>query len=116
MIARVFILVSMLLVSFQSAAAYYYLTNYNWPNRYPLPPCTGNWDINGSKYECDGSLTLQSGDEIIAYKTSKLEVKNNIYFESNIIGNPSFSGISVKSKDGHLRIIDTVIYLSLIHI
>ncbi|MFA0311656.1 hypothetical protein BH581_11900 [Vibrio splendidus] len=110
MIARVFILVSMLLVSFQSAAAYYYLTNYNWPNRYPLPPCTGNWDINGSKYECDGSLTLQSGDEIIAYKTSKLEVKNNIYFESNIIGNPSFSGISVKSTDGHLRIIDTVIY------
>ncbi|MEZ8383569.1 DUF6701 domain-containing protein [Vibrio splendidus] len=110
MIARVFILASMLLVSFQSAAAYYYLTNYNWPNRYPLPPCTGNWDINGSKYECDGSLTLQSGDEIIAYKTSKLEVKNNIYFESNIIGNPSFSGISVKSTDGHLRIIDTVIY------
>ncbi|NOJ13404.1 LamG domain-containing protein [Vibrio splendidus] len=110
MIARVFILVSMLLVSFQSAAAYYYLTNYNWPNRYPLPPCTGNWDINGSKYECDGSLTLQSGDEIIAYNTSKLEVKNNIYFESNIIGNPNFSGISVKSTDGHLRIIDTVIY------
>ena len=111
MIARVFILVSMLLVSFQSAAAAsYYLTNDDLPYLSPLPPCTGNWDINGSKYECDGSLTLQSGDQIIAYEPSKLEVKNNIYFESNIIGNPSFSSVSVKSTDGHLRIIDTIIY------
>lgn len=110
MIARIFILSALLLVSFQSAAAYYYLTNYNLPHLYPLPPCTGNWDISGNKYECGGSLTLQSGDEIIAYETSQLEIKNNIYFESNIIGSPSFSGVSVKSIDGHLRIIDTAIY------
>ncbi|WP_439146298.1 DUF6701 domain-containing protein [Vibrio sp.] len=110
MIARIFIFSSLLLVSFQSAAAYYYLTNYNLPHLYPLPPCTGNWDISGNKYECGGSLTLQSGDEIIAYETSQLEIKNNVYFESNIIGSPSFSGVSVKSIDGHLRIIDTVIY------